>query len=169
MTIKTDSYVIGSNVDDTRNFLLDTDLAGALRIRRKSDGTGGLLATFDAAGQVSFPSSPAFLSKSYVSAEQLITAASLLTLPHGMATVPLLYSITLKCVTADLGYSVGDLVPVNVSGDFGSTSSQWGIYHDATNINIRLGSAAIVLTTKGTGVAGTAVNANWRMIVRAWA
>jgi hypothetical protein len=52
MTVKTDSYVVGSNVDDTRNFLLDTDLAGALRIRRKSDGSGGLLATFDAAGNL---------------------------------------------------------------------------------------------------------------------
>lgn len=52
MTVKTDSYVIGSNVDDTRNFLLDTDLAGALRIRRKSDGSGGLLATFDTAGNL---------------------------------------------------------------------------------------------------------------------
>jgi hypothetical protein len=50
MTIKTDSYIIGSNADDTRNFLLDTDLAGALRIRRKSDGSGGLLATINANG-----------------------------------------------------------------------------------------------------------------------
>ena len=45
MTIKTDAYIIGSNADDTRNFLLDTDLAGALRIRRRSDGSGGTLAT----------------------------------------------------------------------------------------------------------------------------
>jgi hypothetical protein len=52
MTIKTDSYIIGSNADDTRNFLLDTDLAGALRIRRKSDGSGGLLATFDSSGNL---------------------------------------------------------------------------------------------------------------------
>ena len=50
MTIKTDAYIIGSNADDTRNFLLDTDLAGALRIRRKSDGSGGALFSIDANG-----------------------------------------------------------------------------------------------------------------------
>jgi hypothetical protein len=52
MTVKTDSYIIGNNSDDTRNFLLDTDLAGAMRIRRKSDGSGGLLATFDSSGNL---------------------------------------------------------------------------------------------------------------------
>lgn len=50
MTVKTDAYVIGSNADDTRNFLIDTDLAGALRIRRRSDGSGGVLATINANG-----------------------------------------------------------------------------------------------------------------------
>lgn len=52
MTVKTDSYILGINPDDTRNFLLDTDGAGALRIRRRADGSGGLLATFDAAGNL---------------------------------------------------------------------------------------------------------------------
>lgn len=59
MTIKTDSYVIGSNVDNTRNFLLDTDVAGSLRIRRKSDGSGGLLLSMDSNGKFSFPNGPA--------------------------------------------------------------------------------------------------------------
>jgi hypothetical protein len=48
----TPAVVLGYNADDTRNFLLDTDLAGGFRIRRKSDGSGGLLATFDAAGNL---------------------------------------------------------------------------------------------------------------------
>jgi len=50
MTIKTDSYAVGSNSDDTRNFLLDTDQNGGLRIRRRSDGSGGLVMSINSAG-----------------------------------------------------------------------------------------------------------------------
>lgn len=44
------AVVIGLNTDDTRNFFLDTDAAGALRIRRKSDGSGALVLSIDASG-----------------------------------------------------------------------------------------------------------------------
>ena len=57
MTIKTDKYILGVSATDTNNFLLDTDLAGALRVRRKSDGSGGTVLTIDANGVVAMPSS----------------------------------------------------------------------------------------------------------------
>lgn len=50
MTIKNDAYVLGNSLTDTNNFLLDTDGAGALRIRRKSDGSGGLVMSIDSGG-----------------------------------------------------------------------------------------------------------------------
>lgn len=50
MAVKTESVILGNNTNDTYNFLLDTDLAGALRIRRKSDGSGGLLMSIDSSG-----------------------------------------------------------------------------------------------------------------------
>lgn len=41
MTLKTDNYQIGlDSVTDSKNYLLDTDITGALRIRRNSDGSG---------------------------------------------------------------------------------------------------------------------------------
>lgn len=52
MTVSTDSYIIGSSPTPNNNFLLDTDGAGGLRIRRRADGSGGLIATFDAAGNL---------------------------------------------------------------------------------------------------------------------
>ena len=53
MTLKTDNYQIGLDATtDTNNFLIDTDGAGALRIRRKSDGSGGTVLTVDSAGRV---------------------------------------------------------------------------------------------------------------------
>lgn len=52
MTLKTDSYQIGlDSVTATNNFLVDTDGAGGLRIRRKSDGSGGTVLTIDSAGR----------------------------------------------------------------------------------------------------------------------
>lgn len=43
--------VLGLNADPTRNFLLDTDGAGGLRVRRNADGSGGNILTFGADGQ----------------------------------------------------------------------------------------------------------------------
>lgn len=43
MTAQTNSYIIGLNPTADNNFLLDTDSAGALRIRRRADGSGGTL------------------------------------------------------------------------------------------------------------------------------
>lgn len=170
MTLKTDNYQIGlDSVTDSKNYLLDTDITGALRIRRNSDGSGATVFKVNFDNTVEFPTAPGILTKLFTSSDQTITAASLLTIPHGLGVVPLLYSVTLKCIGAELGYSINDVLAVNVSGDLGSTSSQWALYHDATNINIRIGASSIVIPIKGTGAASTANNANWRMIVRAWA
>lgn len=44
MTLKTDNYQIGlDSVTDSKNYLLDTDVTGALRIRRNSDGSGATI------------------------------------------------------------------------------------------------------------------------------
>lgn len=48
--VKTNSVVLGQSPTDANNFLLDTDAAGALRIRRKSDGSGGLVMSINSAG-----------------------------------------------------------------------------------------------------------------------
>ena len=56
MTLKTDKYQIGLDATtDTNNFLIDTDGAGGLRIRKKSDGSGGVILTVDSAGRVAIP------------------------------------------------------------------------------------------------------------------
>lgn len=44
------SVVLGQSGTAANNFLLDTDAAGALRIRRNSDGSGGTLLVIDSAG-----------------------------------------------------------------------------------------------------------------------
>jgi hypothetical protein len=113
------------------------------------------------------------LQKSYDSGQQAITAGGQLVLAHGLGVKPPLFILTLQCVVAELGYSVGDEVGVNQSiTDAGSQPKGWSIVPDATNVTIRMGSAVnnVYLMQKGAGgTTGVITNANWRLIMRAWA
>ena len=52
MTLKTDNYQIGlDSVTDSKNYLLDTDITGALRIRRNSDGSGATILNISPDGE----------------------------------------------------------------------------------------------------------------------
>lgn len=113
------------------------------------------------------------LTKEYVSSEQTIVLGGALTLPHDLGASPKLVQLWLRCVVAEHGYSVGDLVQItNTADSIGSVAGiGWSVVPDATNINLRAGNTAFAtLIIKNTG-AGTTVNtvANWRLIVRAWA
>ena len=55
MTLKTDNAIIGVSATDSQNFFLDTDLAGGLRLRRNSNGSGQTILSVSSAGQVSTP------------------------------------------------------------------------------------------------------------------
>lgn len=111
-------------------------------------------------------------SKSFESAAQAITSAGPLTLAHGLATTPKLYLAVLKCATAEGGYSVGDEVAVAPVGNVNATSSKGAsLVPDATNINVRFGSdaSAFNLVNKTSGATFGITNANWQLVVRAWA
>lgn len=53
--IVTNAVVLGQSGTASNNFLLDTDQAGALRIRRNADGSGGALLTVNSAGTLVQP------------------------------------------------------------------------------------------------------------------
>lgn len=113
------------------------------------------------------------LTKEYVSAEQTITAAGTLTLAHGLGAVPKFITAELVCKTADLNYSIGDVVQIHVMQQSSATADNFGLSakKDATNITVRYGSGATVflLNNATTGAGAGATNANWRLVVRAWA
>ena len=107
----------------------------------------------------------------YDSGEQTITAGGALTLAHGLGQAPTLVTGFLVCKTAEIGYSVGDVLLVsmqmeNLAGDRGAS-----ITVDATNINVRYGSNSAVFSVlrKDTGARTSITPANWKFIVRAWA
>ncbi len=118
----------------------------------------------------SAPASPAIFTKSYDSGNQTITPAGSLTLAHYLGTTPRFFLTFLKCLTAEIGFSVGDLLytslTVSESTDYGTS-----IVPDATNLNIRFGSSTYtyIILDKGLGTRVNITNANWALVVRAWA
>lgn len=128
-----------------------------------SDGTN----YFTVRGRAAF-------STMYDSGPQTITAAGSLPLAHGLGTQPKQYMAFLKCATTELNYSVNDEVAINPSitrDGSGATNCGVSIVPDATNMNIRFGSASNVFTlvNKSTGAVTDITAAKWNFIVRAWA
>ncbi|MER9658563.1 hypothetical protein [Mesorhizobium sp. M0159] len=104
---------------------------------------------------------------SFESAQQTITNAGALTLAHGLGVQPKLYIAFLQCATAELGYSIGDEIPLTSEN---SSNKGVSLVADATNINVRFGSTTMSILNKTTGGGnGAFTNANWRLVVRAWA
>jgi hypothetical protein len=107
-------------------------------------------------------------SKFYESPQQTITSAGALTLAHGLGRKPVLVKYVLQCTSAEGGYSIGDELTEPQSD---AANRGVSIVPDATNINIRFGSAASTFfaVRKSDGVSVSLVNASWRFVVRAWA
>jgi hypothetical protein len=113
------------------------------------------------------------LTESFTSAEQTITTAGTLALAHSLSSTPYLIIPYLICKTAEQGYSIGDEVKAMDQNTSTAGADGYGmaVWTDGTNISCRFGSAATVFLTanKTTGVTTGLVNANWKLIIKAWA
>jgi hypothetical protein len=114
------------------------------------------------------------ITKYYESAEQIITSAGSLTLAHGLGVAPKFIAPVLICKTAENGYSVGDIVPASyqVSTSSADVFGMSAEISSDTSISVRFGSnaaASFLITQKDTGAGNAAANANWRLIMRAFA
>lgn len=107
----------------------------------------------------------------FQSAQQVITAAGSLTLGHGLSRTPVLVLPYLVCQTAEHGYAIGDVVAANPHFTGYNASYGLSIVPDATNINVRYGSPAATfrMISKDLGALVDFTNANWKLIVRAFA
>lgn len=106
---------------------------------------------------------------SFKSSDQDISAGGSLTLPHGLPSTPTLIQPFLKNVDAVQGYSVGDIIPISPGADQ-SINAGLSIVSDATNINIRFGSADnnFTIVNKLTGVRPVIERIQWKLIIRAY-
>lgn len=111
-------------------------------------------------------------TKTYISPNQTITSGGSLTLAHGLGEKPKVLQYVLVCQTAELGYSIGDEYDIGCGASQNNVNQGLSAVFGATNVNIRYGSAGSVfaLNNKGTGAGlSNITNANWRLVVRAWA
>lgn len=107
----------------------------------------------------------------YVSSDQTITSAGLLTLAHSLGQAPKIINLYLVCATAEAGWAIGDVILVSNNNTSTAENRHTAAYFDATNVYIRFASATSCFTVanKGTGAPVVVTNANFRLRVRAFA
>jgi len=110
-------------------------------------------------------------TKQYISTNQTITSAGLLTLAHSLGKVPKIVYLELVCVTTQANWVAGDVIMVSNNNSNTSGDRHTSAYYDATNINIRFSNATscFVVNNKTTGAATALTNANWNLRVSAFA
>jgi hypothetical protein len=113
------------------------------------------------------------LSKEYVSPDQTIVASGLVTLTHGLGVIPKIVTGYLVCVTAEQGYSIGDVVPTSLGSNSSANSDNFGVgvRLTSTQIVIRYGSqpAVFIALNATTGAIISITPANWRFKIGAYA
>lgn len=108
-------------------------------------------------------------TKSFTSSELTISNAGGGSIAHSLGAVPKLIQVLLICKTAEQGYSIGDTV---VWGTFWQAQDRGlSVGGDSTNITYRYAAQATPFSylNKSTGASNALTNANWRVIIRAWA
>lgn len=146
---------------------------GAVGADEIADGSVGSAEIADGSiglGDLSAAATPAF-TKSFESTNQTITAAGLLTLAHGLGAAPKLVLAELVCTTSELNWGVGDRQVIACGAGADSAANRgMAVYHDATNVYVRFGSAAspIVVNNKTSGATAAITLASWRLVIRAW-
>lgn len=110
----------------------------------------------------------------FQSANQTITNAGALTIAHGLPRAPVLIEPFLVNLTGEFGYSPGDITPVGPGLNYGGLGKGLAIRSDATNLLVRYsdgggGANTFYIIAANTGTQQTATNANWALVLRAWA
>ena len=148
---------------------------------------------------MAIPLDPLFLTPAQINAAQAVVSkfigtpqaianGTAIALPHGMGAIPRFFHCYLSCTTAELGYSIGDMVRLDafdattsgtVTGTlisaltFTPASSYYGgnVVVDATNITTvvaRDGVKVLSRLAPNVGVPTLITNANWRIIMVAY-
>jgi hypothetical protein len=106
---------------------------------------------------------------SYISTGNALPAANtVLSVNHGLGSMPSSWSVSIVCATADQGYSVGDEIDVSglIDGDGGRMTSSWA---NSTTIGFITSVASCALSIRSRSINGTAsiTPANWTLTFRA--
>lgn len=102
-----------------------------------------------------------------ITPQQSINSADDANIAHGQPMAPTRVNAFLICTTGENGFSVGDRIAMNETGNNGSASTLGILYGgDATNLSYTIGSAGISRTfNKTTGVAATFTAGSWGLVL----
>lgn len=112
------------------------------------------------------------ITKVYDSGDITFVAADADTLTHGLGATPKIIEVFLKCTTADLDYSIGDILPIGIGCQFDGTNSRGiQIKTTSTEISYFIGAStnSFALLNSTSRLAGGTTNTSWRLIIRAYA
>jgi hypothetical protein len=100
----------------------------------------------------------------FFSGDQTLPAAgsSVGVFPHGLGVRPTKFWCELRCTAADIGYSIGDIVPIPVLDSNASGIVYFRVVIDATNVDVRFATGTFGLPNKGTGGSAAATASSWR-------
>ena len=100
------------------------------------------------------------------SAETTYSNSATINIPHGLGVVPKDWHIIFRCITAELGYAVGDEIPSPGFKYVAAVLYGYQEQADATNIVLIASVNAPLVFNKTTRIAATPTLANWRIVAR---
>jgi hypothetical protein len=171
-TIDNDAVTLAKMAAGTAGNLITYDASG--NPAAVATGTSGQVLTSNGAGAApTFQSGGGVFTESFSSTAQTVTAAGLLTLAHGMSSVPKVITGRIKFTTSQANWAIGDEVYVSPNNGMNGVAVNRGFqaYADATNVYIRYGaqSTTFNLLNKTTGVQTDITNTNITLIIDAYA
>jgi hypothetical protein len=111
---------------------------------------------------------PPLFTQHYVSDPQTLVANAEGSVAHNLGLVPSLWGAVLKCSTEDLGYSVGDLVPV-LSATRQQTARGISVWHGATQFGWGVSNTLPRLLEKDDATNSSTITlARWGLVFSAW-
>jgi hypothetical protein len=107
----------------------------------------------------------------YESGEIACTGGTSGTLTHGLGVTPYRMQVYLRCKTAEKGYVAGNEVALITPDSTGANDYGVQLYltGSTTTISYVVGAQGCRVLNATTGVGGQVTDANWRLVIRAWA
>jgi|VirMetMinimDraft_7_1064189.scaffolds.fasta_scaffold02063_3 hypothetical protein len=162
-TIATDEIVTASIADDavTTSKIAD-DAVGVAQL----SATGSPSATTFLRGDNAWAAPAGLVTAGTPLVQDPFTINTTTTTAHGLGAVPSFLSQQFECKTAEHGYSIGDIVELNVVGPGeGSYSGHGAVVKDATNLSLITTNATYGIPNKTTRVIYGITPANWKLTI----
>ena len=107
-------------------------------------------------------------AQKYVSEDLIMANSAQITINHGLGVEPTHISLYMRCVVAELGYAVGDVIRIAGDSDQNVSNEAIGMTVNSTQIIVRIGeNGPQMITRKDTGAATAATASRWFLIVKA--